>query len=52
MVGDYLDDNVVISEEVMKMTPEERRAEIARLEAGAAKEKERLMKAKRDLKAV
>lgn len=52
MVGDYLDDNVVISEEVMKMTPEEIEAEIARLEAEAAKEKERLMKAKRDLKAV
>ncbi len=43
---DYLDDNVVISEEVMKMTHEERRAEIARLEAEAAKEKERILKTK------
>lgn len=42
----FLDDNVVISEEVMKMTHEERQAEIARLEAEAAKEKERLLKLK------
>ena len=41
---DYLNDNVVISEEVMKMTAEERRAEIARLEAETAKEKERIEK--------
>lgn len=40
----FLDDNVVISDEVMKMTHEERRAEIARLEAEAAKEKERILK--------
>lgn len=45
-LDDYLDDNVVISDEVMKMTHEERRAEIARLEAEAAKEKERIMKEK------
>lgn len=46
MIGDYLDDRVVISEEVFKMTSEERRAEIARLEAEAAKEMERILKAK------
>lgn len=46
-LDDYLDDNVVISEEVMKMTHEERIAEIARLEAEAAKEKERLSKIER-----
>lgn len=44
-LDDYLDDNVVISEEVMKMTHEERRREIARLEAEAAKEKARILKA-------
>lgn len=43
-LSDYLDDNVVISDEVMKMTHEERQAEIARLEAEAAKEKERIFK--------
>lgn len=47
MYGDYLDDRVTISEEVMKMTSEERRTEIARLEAEAIKEKERIMKSKR-----
>lgn len=46
IIGDYLDDRVVISEEVLKMTSEERRAEIARLEAEAAQEKERILKAK------
>lgn len=40
----FINDNVVISKEVMKMTHEERRAEIARLEAEAAKEKERILK--------
>ncbi len=45
-LDDYLDDNVVISEEVLNMTHEERRAEIDRLMAEAAKEKERLMKLK------
>lgn len=38
----FINDNVVISEEVMKMTHEERRTEIARLEAEAAKEKARI----------
>ncbi len=47
MNEDYLDDNVVISEEILKMSPEERRAEIRRLEAEAAKEKERIIKAER-----
>ncbi len=47
MNEDYLDDNVVISEEILKMSPEERKAEIRRLEAEAAKEKERIIKAER-----
>ncbi len=43
-LDDYLDDNVAISDEIMKMTHEERQTEIARLEAEAAKEKERILK--------
>ncbi len=43
-LDDYLDDNVVISDEIMKMTHEERQMEIARLESEAAKEKERILK--------
>ncbi len=46
-LDDYLDDNVVISEEILKMSPEERKAEIRRLEAEAAKEKERILKTKK-----
>lgn len=38
----FINDNVIISDEVMKMTHEERRTEIARLEAAAAKEKARI----------
>ncbi len=34
----YLDDRVIISEEVMRMTPEEVEAEIRRIEAEEAKE--------------
>lgn len=45
MNEDFLNDNVVIPEEILKMSPEERRAEIRRLEAEAAKEKERILKA-------
>lgn len=42
----FLDDNVVISDEVKAMSLEQMNTEIARLEAEAAKEKERLLKAK------
>lgn len=45
MNEDFLNDNVVIPEEILKMSPEERRAEICRLETEAAKEKERILKA-------
>ena len=38
----FLDDNVVIPEKIMKMTTEERKAEIKRLEAEAAAEKQRI----------
>ncbi len=44
----YLDDNVVISEEILKMSPDERKAEIRRLEDEAAKEKERILKTKQE----
>ena len=43
MNEDYLDDNVVIPEEILKMSSEERRAEIRRLEKEAAAEKERIL---------
>ena len=36
---DFLDDRFIIPEYVMKMTEEERRAEIARIEAEIAEEK-------------
>lgn len=41
-LNDFLDDNVVISDEVKAMSREQLRAEIARLEAEAAKEKARI----------
>lgn len=44
-LDDYLDDNVAVSDEVMKLSREERRAQIARLEADAAKEKTRIEEA-------
>ncbi len=46
MNEDYLDDNVVIPEYIKKMSLEEIESEIARLEAEAAKEKERILKTK------
>ncbi len=45
-LSDYLDDNVIISDEVKAMSREQLDIEIARLEAEAAKEKERIMKEK------
>ena len=39
----YIDDNVVIPEKIMRMTNEERQREIARLEAEALAEKNRLI---------
>ena len=39
----FIDDRVIIPEEIFKMTKEERRAEIARLEAEAAAEKKRII---------
>ncbi len=47
MNEDYLDDNVVIPEYIKNMSVEEIESEIARLEAEAAKEKERISKTKR-----
>lgn len=41
MTEDYLDDNVVIPEDIMKMTPEEVKTEIARLEAELDAQKRR-----------
>lgn len=46
---DYLDDRFIISDEVRKMTKEERFAEIARLEKEAALEKEKKLKEKKSL---
>lgn len=43
-LDDYLDDNVVISDEVKAMSREQLDAEICRLEAEAAKEKEHILK--------
>lgn len=40
----FIDDNVVIPDYIMKMTSKERREAIKRLEAEAAKEKERILK--------
>lgn len=42
----FIDDNVVIPDYIKKMSREELDTEIARLEAEAAKEKERIMKEK------
>lgn len=38
----FVDDSFTISEEVKRMTPEERRAEAARLEEEARKEREKI----------
>lgn len=43
----YLDDNVIIPDWIKKMAPEEKRAEIERLEREAQKEKARIMSAKK-----
>lgn len=43
----YLDDRVVIPEEIKRMTKEQRIAEIQRLEAIAAAEKQRILDKKR-----
>lgn len=52
-LNDYLDDNVVISDEIKAMSKEELAAEIARLEAEAAEEKKRILrKTSLDKKAV
>lgn len=45
MMDSYLDDRVIIPNEIKKMAKEERRAEIERLEKEAAQEKERILKA-------
>lgn len=39
----YLDDNVIIPEEIRKMTPEERAEEIKRLEKEAAAKKQEII---------
>ncbi len=39
----FIDDRVIIPEKIKNMTREERRAEIARLEAAAAEEKKRIL---------
>ena len=38
----FADDRYIISEEVQKMSPEERKREIARLEAEGRKERDRI----------
>lgn len=43
MNEDYLDDRVIIPEEILKMTREERQAAIRSLETEARKEKERIL---------
>lgn len=41
---DYLDDNVIIPDDIKNMTKEELELEIAKLEAEAAAEKQRILK--------
>ena len=48
----YLDDRVIIPDRIKKMTKDERRAEIARLEKEAAREKEAILKSRKMGKAV
>ena len=43
MTENYLNDRVIIPDEIRKMTKEERRLEIIRLEKEAAVEKQRLL---------
>lgn len=42
----FIDDRVIIPEKIKKMTKEERRAEIKKLEAEAAAEKQRILKSR------
>ncbi len=49
MVG-YHDDNVIISDSIMKMTHDERKAEIKRIEKEAAKEKDKIEQREREAK--
>lgn len=42
----FIDDRVIVSEKIRKMTPEERQAEIARLEKIAKAEKEKILSRK------
>lgn len=46
MMEEYLDDRVIIPERIMKMSHEERRKEIERLEAEAAEKKKQIESAK------
>lgn len=43
----FINDNVIIPEEIRRMTKEERQVEIKRLEEEAAAEKQRLLKQKK-----
>lgn len=45
---DYLDDNVIIPDEIKNMTKEELELEIAKLEAKAFAEKQRILKNKQN----
>ncbi len=44
VIESYIDEIVVIPEDIKKMTKEERQIEIAKLEAEAAAEKQRILK--------
>ncbi len=46
----FIDDRVDIPEEILKMTKEERRAEIERLEAESASEKAKILAEKQEKK--
>ncbi|MBR1736533.1 MAG: hypothetical protein IJ736_05900 [Firmicutes bacterium] len=45
---DFLDDRVIIPDKIKRMSREERRAEIKRLEKIAAEEKERIRRNKKE----
>lgn len=45
----FINDNVVIPEEIRRMTREERQTEIKRLEAEAAAEKQRILRKQHNL---
>ena len=42
----FIDDNVVVPEEILKMTSEERKTEIARLETIAREERQRILESR------